>query len=164
MDPPRQRRPFSHPAGGPVGSRAAIQMWSGAVGDLQHWRRRSCCPCSRVSAQAANVGNYTAGERKRKESCCSLLSALLSLSLSLFVPPHKRGIIRYMLAVLMGGVISLAQLTVCKVHFFLKSKEHDLFSLLFWSDLIGHSSHIYEWHLYQRYQRNFKVKCYPPVT
>lgn len=72
----------------------------------------------------------------------------LSLSFSVFVSlSPKRGIIRYMLPVLTGGVISLAQLTVCDVHFFLKSKEHDLFSLLFLSDLIGHSSHIHEWHL-----------------
>lgn len=48
---------------------------------------------------------------------------------------------------LRGGVISLAQLTVCEVHLFLKSKEHDLFPLLFLSDLIGHFSHIHEWHL-----------------
>lgn len=62
-------------------------------------------------------------------------------------PPPKRGIIRYMLPVLMGNVISVAHLTVCEVHFFLKSKENDLFSLLFLSDLIGHSTHFPEWHL-----------------
>lgn len=52
-----------------------------------------------------------------------------------------------MLPVLMGNVISVAHLTVCEVHFFLKSKENDLFSLLFLSDLIGHSPHFPEWHL-----------------
>lgn len=66
-----------------------------------------------------------------------------------------------MLPVLMGGVISLAQLTVCKVHFFLKSKEHDLFSRLFLSDLIGHSSHIYEWHLYQGTKEISKLNVIP---
>ena len=42
----------------------------------------------------------------------------------------------------MGGVISFAHLTVCDVHSFLGGgKEHDLFALLFLSDLIGHYSH-----------------------
>lgn len=38
----------------------------------------------------------------------------------------------------MGGVIWFAHLTVCDVHSFLRSTEHDLFALLFLSDLIGH--------------------------
>lgn len=40
-----------------------------------------------------------------------------------------------------GCVISFAHLTVCDVHSFLRSKEHDLFALLFLSDLNGHYSH-----------------------
>lgn len=76
------------------------------------------------------------------------LPSLLPLSLSLFDSHSpKRGIIRYMLPVLMGNVISVAHPTVCEVHFFLKSKVNDLFSLLFLSDLIGHSFLIPEWHL-----------------
>lgn len=41
----------------------------------------------------------------------------------------------------MGGVILRAHLTVFDVHSFLRSREHDLFALLFLSDLIGHYLH-----------------------
>lgn len=41
----------------------------------------------------------------------------------------------------MGGVILFPHLTVCDVHSFLRSREHDLFALLFLSDLIGHYPH-----------------------
>lgn len=57
---------------------------------------------------------------------------------------------------LMGGVIPFAHLTVCDMQSFLKSKEHDLFALLFLSDLIGHYFHI------QMYQRNFQSEIFFP--
>lgn len=44
---------------------------------------------------------------------------------------------------LMGGVNLFAHLTFCDMQPLLKSKKkHDLFALLFLSDLIGHYSHI----------------------
>lgn len=111
--------------------------------------RRSWGPYSCVSAQAAAVGNYTAGERKCKECNSLFLSAILSLSLFLclcFSFPQTRNN-KVHASCSHGRCNFTCTLTVCDVHFFLKSKEHDLFSLLFLSDLIGHSSHIHEWHL-----------------
>lgn len=99
------------------------------------------------------LSDITLEVKENAKSAVSLFSPPLQHhhppSLSPPPPPHppKRGIIRYMLPVLMGNVISVAHLTVCEVHFFLKSKENDLFSLLFLSDLIGHSTHFPEWHL-----------------
>lgn len=133
-----QHHPFSYP------TCVLLNPPPDAGGHLQQLRPSSC-PCDCVSGQAAAVRHYTGGERKCKECSFSLLSTPNTPPPT--PHPPKRGIIRYMFPVLVGNVISVAHLTVCEVHFFLKSKENDLFSLLFLSDLIGHSTHFPEWHL-----------------